>query len=1028
MSQSNYDKLKTLLKELFQFDQADLDFGIYRIMNQKREEIEQFLEKDLLPQVKESLKSYQSSEQIEVEQKLYQAVKSAKNAGFNPDDSPIVRELKAKYEKSGNLEAVESEIYSDLYHFFNRYYEKGDFISKRRYKEGVYAIPYEGEEVKLHWANADQYYIKTSEYFKDYTFRLPKSKKRVHFKIVEASTEKDNNKEQNGEERYFVLVDQDIYEENNELIIPFEYRTVKGKPKQEKLNEDTVKAVFASEGISNWIEELKTPEPTKKNKNRTLLEKQLNKYTARNKFDYFIHKDLGGFLRRELDFYIKNEIMHLDDLNTENELHFQQYLSKIKVIKDIGHKIIAFLEQIENFQKKLWLKKKFVVEANYCVTLDRIPEELYPEIIQNEAQIEEWKKLFAIDEIEQSTVNPGYSEPLTEEFLQANPYLVLDTRFFDQDFKEKLIADQEDLDGQMDGLLIHSENFQALNLLQNKYHEKIKCIYIDPPYNSPSSEILYKNNFKHSSWLTLMENRLNLSKHLSTLDGSTVVAIDKHEQNGLFSLLEQLYSNFDIVSVSVEHNKKGTQGDHFSFSNEYAVFAIPEKLKSLNRVEIPESEWDYSNFRNWGGESLREDAANCFYPVYVKDNKIMGFGQVCGDDFHPEPNVIREDGVIEIYPIDDEGVERKWRYARQTVEQIARYLKVDRSQRRNLQIKLAKATEQYKTMWYSPKYNAGDYGTKVLNALGLGNKFDYPKSIHTVKDCITAVSNSNDFIVDYFAGSGTTGQVVVNQNREDDGNRKYILVEMGEYFDTVLKPRIQKVIYSKDWKNGKPVSREGSSHMFKYIRLESYEDTLNNLTIKRDPRLGNLLEEHDQLREQYLLSYMLDKETDGSPSLLNIDSFQNPFDYSLMITRHNESRETTVDLVETFNYLIGLYVESYGRKEHFQITLDKSQRIAELKRSSDEADITFQEIEGKTNEGEKVLVIWRTLSGDPIRDNAALDAYFSKRNYNTLDFEFDRIFVNGDNNLENLKTEQDQWKVKLIEEEFKQRMFDVQDV
>jgi adenine-specific DNA-methyltransferase len=165
-----------------------------------------------------------------------------------------------------------------------------------------------------------------------------------------------------------------------------------------------------------------------------------------------------------------------------------------------------------------------------------------------------------------------------------------------------------------------------------------------------------------------MENRLNISRKLSSGDGSIIVAIDKYEHNGLFALLKQLYPNYDIVSVSVEHNKKGTQGDHFSFSNEYAIFVMPETLKELNRVEIPENEWEYSNLRNWGGESLREDAANCFYPIYVKDNQIIGFGNVCEDDFHPtSSNVLRDDGIIEIYPIDDEGIERKWRYARQTV-------------------------------------------------------------------------------------------------------------------------------------------------------------------------------------------------------------------------------------------------------------------------------------------------------------------------------------------------------------------------
>ena len=130
------------------------------------------------------------------------------------------------------------------------------------------------------------------------------------------------------------------------------------------------------------------------------LEAHLKRYTARNTFNYFIHKDLGTFLRRELDFYIKNEVMHLDDVENESAPRVEQYLSKIKVIRKIAGKIIDFLAQLEDFQKKLWLKKKFVVETQYCISLDRIPEEFYPEIAANRcAACQEWVKLFAIDEI-----------------------------------------------------------------------------------------------------------------------------------------------------------------------------------------------------------------------------------------------------------------------------------------------------------------------------------------------------------------------------------------------------------------------------------------------------------------------------------------------------------------------------------------------------------------------------------------------------------------------------------------------------
>lgn len=528
-----------------------------------------------------------------------------------------------------------------------------------------------------------------------------------------------------------------------------------------------------------------------------------------------------------------------------------------------------------------------------------------------------------------------------------------------------------------------------------------------------------------------MENRLRISKNILTDDGSTVVAIDKHEHNNLFPLLKQIYPNYDTVSVSIEHNKKGTQGDHFSFSNEYAIFVMPYDLKNLNRVEIPESDWEYSNLRNWGGESLREDAANCFYPIYIKENEIIGFGDVCDDEFHPgNPNIQRDDGIIEVYPIDDEGIERKWRYARQTVEQVKRYLKIDQSRKGNYQIKLAKATEQFKTIWYASKYNAGDYGTKILTGLGLGGEFDYPKSIYTVEDCIFAVSQQDDIILDYFAGSGTTAHATINLNRQDNGNRRYILIEMGEHFNTVIKPRIQKIIYSKDWKDGKPVSREGVSHIFKYLRLESYEDTLNNLSINITNEQLSLLEKNPELREQYLLSYMLNNETENSMSLLNTDMFKNPFEYKLKIANGLETKLTTVDLVETFNYLLGIEVIRNERKEQYNAVEDKNSDVpgAVKLSSSKEGLYVFKEIEGRNLDGEKILIIWRTLTDDIVKDNAALDAYFLKKKYSTQDFEFNRIYVNGNNNLQNLKFDEERWKVVLIEEEFKKLMFNLQDV
>lgn len=1007
MAEPHLEKFKKLLAELFLFDQADLDFGIYRIMNAKRDEITRFLDRDLLPQVRDALGDLEQADRDALEAELAKAIEQAKALGADPESLPKVKDLRQQLAQKADVEALESEVFSDLHNFFRRYYNEGDFLSLRRYKEGVYAIPYEGEEVKLHWANADQYYIKTAEYFRDYTFKLPDGR-RVHFKLAEADTKQNNNKATIGQERRFILREAEpIAEENGELVIRFEYMPDPEKRKQADLNAQVTQRILQAEAARNWLAGLATKVPTEKNPDRTLLDKRLSDYTARNTFDYFIHKDLGGFLRRELDFYIKNEVMHLDDIESESAQRVeQQSLARIRTIRRIAHKIIDFLAQLENFQKKLWLKKKFVIESNYCVTLDRIPYELYPEIAANDAQRQDWVRLFAIDEIKADLARPGYSVPLTENFLKANKYLVLDTKHVEEGFKAQLLHGISGLDEQLEGLLIHSENFQALNLLIRNYADRVKCVYIDPPFNSPSTEIPYKNDYKHSSWLSLMNDRITLAQGVLR-DGVFVVAIDENEQERLGLLLGETWlRSFEKVCVSIRHNPRGIQGKNFSQCHEYAYFMYPSDARKYigdRKLEEP----DVRNLRDSGLESDRTDARNCFYPFVVRDGSIVGIGDVPDDRFHPlTVNEVRPDGTLSIWPIDTSGVEKKWRYARQSVQEILPKLQV-RQTRGKYEIYFAKETGTVRTLWTGAQFDASEYGTKLLQDM-FGTRdldFAYPKSLFTLTETlgITTRGEREDYVLDYFAGSGTTGHAIIHLNREEGGNRKYILVEMGDYFDTVLLPRIKKAVYSKDWKNGKPVSREGVSHMLKYIRLESYEDSLNNLELSRTREQGELLEHNPTMREDYVLRYMLDVESKNGASLLGLGQFEDPFNYKIKVGTGSagETRLANVDLVETFNWLLGLRVKHMDTIRGFRV------------------------VQGANPGGEKVLVIWRNTRE---KSNVELDEFFLKQGYNTRDLEFDLIYVNGDNNLENLKRPDETWKVRLIEEEFKRLMFEVEDV
>ena len=401
MTQSRFDHLVTLLKKLFQLDKPDLDFGFYRIMHAKGDEVTQFLERDLLPRVKKAFSRYESVDRAAVATELEAAEASARDLGADPDDLPKVRELRERLDAAVDVASLEADVYDHLYRFFRRYYSKGDFLSKRVYKENVYAIPYQGEEVKLHWANSDQYYIKTTEHLRNYSFRLCPDDEddpmRVHFRLVDATEgEHGNVKARDENTCRFILAEGEFtaVEEGEdgveELIIRFVYRPAtasdlidgqrmpkKGAPKQSILTDAATKRILdtAEPSLRRWIAPLAAIH-VKADGNQadySRLRAHLNRYTARNTFDYFIHKDLGGFLRRELDFYIKNEIMHLGDIEDADAPRVEEWLSKITVIRLVAHTIIDFLAQLENFQKKLWLKKKFVVETSYCVINWSIP-------------------------------------------------------------------------------------------------------------------------------------------------------------------------------------------------------------------------------------------------------------------------------------------------------------------------------------------------------------------------------------------------------------------------------------------------------------------------------------------------------------------------------------------------------------------------------------------------------------------------------------------------------------------------------
>lgn len=349
-------------------------------------------------------------------------------------------------------------------------------------------------------------------------------------------------------------------------------------------------------------------------------------------------------------------------------------------------------------------------------------------------------------------------------------------------------------DKEKDNLVIKGNNLLALHTLKENYLDSLDCIYIDPPYNVPSSNnsFTYNNKFNHSTWLTFMKNRLEVAKVLLRReDGVLIVAIDENEVNYLGVLLDEIFNEYEKHLITVVHNPRGVQGTNFSYCNEFLYFVFPRGKKLIENRLLSEDEISLSNLRNWGGESLRGDGKNTFFPILVKDGEVIGFGDVSDDDFHPQQTEV-VDGISYVYPIDPKGIERKWRYARQTIEEIKDMLFPKMKKDGSYEVMLGKNFGQYKTVWQSNLYDSSVHGKQLLNKLVPNAEFSFPKSVYAVKDALYAVvkNRKNAKVLDFFGGSGTTAHAVQMLNKDDNGDRIFITTEQMDYINSVLVPRL----------------------------------------------------------------------------------------------------------------------------------------------------------------------------------------------------------------------------------------------
>ena len=994
------ERFQALLRELFQFDSADLDFGIYRIMNHKRDVIERYIAEDLPKTITDELSRGMLAEQEFIRKHLAEAQEEigkvlnprAIDSDGNLQQAFHETQVGARYlslqarqawhvARGADVEAFQATLYNHLYSFFSRYYDDGDFISKRRYsRRERYAIPYNGEEVHLHWANKDQYYIKTGEHFRNYAFTAGGI--RVHFTVADANVEQGNVK---GEKRYFFpRLDQAAWQEGEgELHLPFEFRPATAADAAENGNNHLQEAIIeqAVAALPQHLADaplaaLTTERHRNGDRPVTVFEYHLRRYTRRNTTDFFIHKDLKRFLTDEFDFYLKHDVLNIDGVETTDEITAEGWargwFQTLRLMRTAAGQVIDFLHQAESFQKMIWEKRKFVTDVQYCVSLRVIDPRHHPAIAECDPQWQEWHQLFAIDEAEADLFDQCAAEDQQAKrlaFLANHPSLVVDTAHFDPLFVDRIVAEFTDLASITDGILVNGENTQAVSFLLPTFAGRVACVHTDPPYNTQTSAFLYKNTYRHSSWMAMMDQQIALGRRLLGPDGSFLCHIDENE----YERLRLIFGEYDMNNAgTVIWDKRNpmTGGSGIAVQHEYVVwYTNGAKTFNLRNGNIQSilgtarsliakhggaaaarkafSEWVGGHDEVSGGEKayrFLDDAGRVYSSVSLRAPEPR-----TDPKFH-EPLLHPTTG--QPCPVPRNGFSR-------TPETLAGMLANgeilfgadETTQPRQKRLLQADAQRQFTSVYQSAKRGKTD-----LDNLGLPD-FPYSHAVDFYMDLIgAAASEARSVVLDQFAGAGTTGHAVVNLNREDGGERVFVLVEVGEHFDDIMLPRVKKTMFSPDWKAGRPGAPsedavERSPRIVKYMRLESYEDALNNI------EFAEAGVQRAMALEDYVIKYMLQWEARDSATLLNVEQLSRPFDYKLATHANGNGGTERADVAETFNYLLGLQVRTR------RVIYDDERKYLVYRGAAD---------------GQEVAVVWRETAGwepaDYRRDQAFLEA------------------------------------------------------
>ncbi|MEO0223970.1 MAG: site-specific DNA-methyltransferase [candidate division WOR-3 bacterium] len=758
--------------------------------------------------------------------------------------------------------SFETELFEKLYTFFSRYFsESGSiyFVNTPFYHQIYERIYTDREDVILFWKTRDLYYIKTDRIFKSLEIEIENYK--FYFDVSKLEYKKANEKRE-------IIYELDIEKTTKDKIYFYVYYSERGRTTK---IEEILKALKKKD--------IKLSEE--------ILEKAFRRFERQSEVDYFIHKNAKAFLTEQLKLYIYNYLFK------ETQNWTIERIDQINKLKETAELIIDFVSKFEDELVKIWNKPRFVLNSNYVITFDRIIKqnkekgiEIIKKIINHknfDEQVKEWKELEIIDE--NFDKDEIIEKDLTGENLNSKyQFLPIDTKYF-KDLEIEILELFDDLDNQLDGWLIKSENYQALNTILPKFKEKVQTIYIDPPFNKEqNADYLYNVKYKDATWITLLENRLRLAKDILKDTGSIFVRCDYNGNMFVRLLMNEIFG---------EEN----------FRNEIVVMRIKKQT-----FEEPKSfAVDYDNIYFYSKNSEVKAIINP--PKIEKNRTEEELWHSADTQGKYEPRVFFGK---KLYP----PTQRRGWFSQEKIDELISKREL-RLVCKNCGYKHYEGFLNDKPCPYCGKddwrveYKIKREYFSIIGNLwndisGYTHNWQFPteNSEILLKRVIESTSNEGDLVMDFFLGSGTTTAVAHKLKR------KWIGVEMGEHFYSVVLPRMKKVLaYDKSGisreKNVKDKYNENNAGgFFKYYKLEQYEDIL------RKAKYQDINEPKTLFDKDFNYIFMPDEKM---LSALEVDYENNKVKVDLNKIYSQERK--TIDIAETLSNLLGKFIKRITRNE-----------------------------------------------------------------------------------------------------------------